>query len=162
MRRLFNWIIRCIKVSFKTVRVEFPSAIRAYSSYCSGLTEEYHHSWCPQSTHLERSPEPQGAQLLLGATLGAQGTPGGRSCSSSLPKRFWDHYQVCECEWGLFLDLSAFALHECKHGFENRYYLLVTDVLYNMQPTWTFTCCIPLLLPFPFCLKVPLKLLSLG
>lgn len=137
MWRLFNWIIRCIKVSYKTVGVEFPSVIRVCSSYCSGLTEEYHHSWCPWSTHLKLCPKPHGAQLLLGTTPGAQGTPGGKSCSSSSPKRFWDHYQGCECEWGLFLDLSAFALHDCKYGFQNRHYLLVTDVLYNTQPTWT-------------------------
>lgn len=42
---------------------------------------------------------------------------------------FLDPYQIYECEWGLFLDLSALALHKCKR--EVWVFLLLTDVLYN-------------------------------
>lgn len=75
---------------------------------------------------------------------------------------FPDPCKVCECEWGLFLELSAFALCECNYGVWKQTLLTGNWCSLEQQPTWTFMVCIPLPLTTLYPVKVLLKLLSLG
>lgn len=75
---------------------------------------------------------------------------------------FLDPYQVCEREWGLFRELSAFALRECNYGVWKQTLLTGNWCSLQQQHTWTFMVCIPLPLTTLYSLKALLKLLSLG
>lgn len=75
---------------------------------------------------------------------------------------FLDPYQVCECECGLFLDLSALVFHECNHGVWKQTLLTAKWCSLQQQHTWTFMACIALPLTTLSSLKVLLELLSLG